>query len=327
MDSSVALIIILMSIIVSGLAIVWWLIRRESKKNNGVVRKIEPEELTKEDFMQILEKKGAATKNEQEQINPTNISSIISTQTNLVDPSIPLASRIRTGGTASLKTTTPDAVSPTPKPENKIQNDEATQQLEDLKNKYERLDKLLKEKDSELKKVSDNLENELKNRKEFDKVKELLENEITANKEKARQTLKDLETQQQYTRALEEKINAKENDIKNKDEQIKGLSQKLKELKASPAASEPVQTEPREPVASNNTVPAEPQTALNTDVIDRINALKKQMQTASPLTPNETETADTTEASAEQSNLQDDFIKLKPDILSREPQNPPSSSN
>lgn len=58
--------------------------------------------------------------------------------------------------------------------------------IEEWKEKYERLDKLFNEKSAALTKSEEFLQNELSNRKEFNKLKDMLEKELREAKDKAR---------------------------------------------------------------------------------------------------------------------------------------------
>lgn len=89
-------------------------------------------------------------------------------------------------GTANLKTTPAIKDDPT---SNSIDNRNAEllqQSLNDLQEKYTKLENLFNEKNKDLAEQQKSLENEISHRKEFDKLKQLLDSEIIELKEKNR---------------------------------------------------------------------------------------------------------------------------------------------
>ncbi|MBZ0167430.1 MAG: hypothetical protein K8I00_11545, partial [Candidatus Omnitrophica bacterium] len=103
----------------------------------------------------------------------------------------------------------------------------ATVQLEELKQKYERLEKLFQEKSSQFAQAENQLEGELKNREDFFKLKTILESEIHDVKDRARDlqnTLKNaqMETEQQKVQAqqLRDKVHTLEDEIQQKNTEL-----------------------------------------------------------------------------------------------------------
>lgn len=149
-------------------------------------------------------------------------------------------------GTMAIKTS-PFKLEPkalTKEEEIKIEKEiEVSTQLDELKDKHERLDKLFKEKSDEFIKVQAALDIELRNRKEFNKVKDILEKEISETKDKLRKA--QVETSAAKTEAdsykkriniLEEKTTRLEKDILSKEHEIDNLVKRLQTF-ASPATA------------------------------------------------------------------------------------------
>lgn len=104
----------------------------------------------------------------------------------------------------------------------------ATVQLDEWKQKYERLDKLFQEKSNQFAQAESQLANELQNRDDFFKMKTILEDEIQEVKDRARDlqhTLKNaqMETEQQKVQAqqLRDKVRILEEEIQQKDADLK----------------------------------------------------------------------------------------------------------
>jgi len=124
---------------------------------------------------------------------------------------------------------------------------EATLELSQFKEKYERLEKLLEEKNQALEKSEKAFETELRNRKEFNKVKDILEKELKDTKVKARDLQIELTNAQTETTGfknrvnqlelkvtkLEKTITEHEHTIQDKDKKIEALNARIKELEAS----------------------------------------------------------------------------------------------
>ncbi len=142
--------------------------------------------------------------------------------------------------------------------EKEIENEiNLTSQLDELKEKHTRLDSLFQEKSLELEKTKTNLENELKNRKEFNKIKDLLEKEIKEAKDKTKDVHAELNTEksdkensQKRINQLEEKITIFEKTIEEKNKEIKLLQKPVQAQPPIPETApppEPQKTEEQPP--------------------------------------------------------------------------------
>ena len=138
-------------------------------------------------------------------------------------------------GTASMKTNSSPASTGeelSQKDKEKIEQEiQTSEELNELKERYEKLDTMFNEKSSELTKTKDSLEVELKNKKEFNKVKDILEKELKDSKDKTREveinlTNAQTENQNQKERAerLEEKSSRLEKNILEKEDELKGFT-------------------------------------------------------------------------------------------------------
>ncbi len=153
---------------------------------------------------------------------------------------------------------------------------ELTSQLNELKQKYETLDKLLKEKSSLLERNEEALQNELKNRKDFNKVKDILEKELKETKERARGLQVELtdamaasEGHKKRITQIEEKTTKLQKTILEKDDEINNLLKRLQTFASPSTAATPIsinvelpaqapQQAPQPPAASDpETAPAE----------------------------------------------------------------------
>jgi len=122
-----------------------------------------------------------------------------------------------------------------------------------LKEKNTRLEALFKEKSEELEKTHNALANEIKNRKEFNKVKDILEKELRETKDNARKVQVELNTASTEIAGLKKRINQleekvsvaekakikNEDTVKEKDQKIEHLTKSLQILEESHAKKEP----------------------------------------------------------------------------------------
>ncbi len=130
-------------------------------------------------------------------------------------------------------------------PHNLSQDDEkhieeeidATIHVHELKEKYERLDRLFKEKASDLEKAQRTLETEIRTKKEFNKVKDLLEKELKDTKDKGRNVQVELisarteaESSKKRIGQLETKVTKLEKEILDKEKEIAELLKKQAKL-------------------------------------------------------------------------------------------------
>lgn len=107
---------------------------------------------------------------------------------------------------------------------------EIAAELSTLKEKYERLEKLFNEKEFELEAVENNLKNEVKNRKEFNKVKDALDKELKDIKDKGHElnnkTREAEARSENLTRRIEQlesKLSATEKGLLSKEDEVKKL--------------------------------------------------------------------------------------------------------
>lgn len=108
-----------------------------------------------------------------------------------------------------------------------------TLQFHELKEKYEKLDFLFKEKSSDLERTQRSLETELRTRKEFNKVKDILEKELKDVKDRSHNFQIELtsaktetEGSQKRINQLEAKVTKLEKEILQKEQEIEGLIKK-----------------------------------------------------------------------------------------------------
>jgi hypothetical protein len=235
-------------------------------------------------------------------------------------------------------------------------------QLNEWKEKAERLEKILKDKNTEFETVQESLNNELKHRKEFNKIKDLLEKELKDAKDNAR----DYQAQMNLSRTeaegahkrinqLEEKATKLEKDILKKEDEIDNLLKRLQTFASPQTAATPpkkelpaqdipivelsppsveisseIKTENAQPVSDH--IPSLEETAqvLSTDM----KVVEEEIQIASPILPDpviapQLALTDTPiePAAEENSNEKDEkiFLKLKPDIASEETNKPEPS--
>jgi hypothetical protein len=126
-------------------------------------------------------------------------------------------------------------------------------QLDEIKEQNKNLAKLFKEKSSTLEKAEESLENELRNRKEFNKLKDILEKELKESKDTSRELQMELsgikaesESYQRRVGLLEEKVTGLEKQIIQKDDEVANLIKRLQTF-AGPttAATHPQVEAPR----------------------------------------------------------------------------------
>jgi len=154
-------------------------------------------------------------------------------------------------GTAGM--TTSSAKNPTAKmplskeEEERIENGiQTSSELDELKERYERLDILFTKKSSELDETTKTLENEQKNRKEFNTLKDLLEKELKNAKDKFKITQEELgntinenEGYKKRIAGLEENISKFENELLEKNGKIDELVKRLQTFASPSTASTP----------------------------------------------------------------------------------------
>ncbi len=116
-----------------------------------------------------------------------------------------------------------------------------------LKENYERLDQLLKEKNEDLEEVQQSLNNERQNREEFEGVKSLLEEELLETKTRAKEAQQEKEAlagkiseNESMVSDLEEKANALERELLQREEELKSSVEKFESLKTQLAEKDSV---------------------------------------------------------------------------------------
>src|SRR3989338_729224 len=187
---------------------------------------------------------------------------------------IPLLRRESKTGSASMMVEKTDEASLegklTSSEEEKIDKEiELTSQLNELKEKHETLDRLFKEKSAALEKSEEALQNELKNRKEFNKVKDILEKELKETKDKARSLQVDLnnagteaEGHKSRVNQLEERVTKLQKTILEKDDEINNLLKRLQTFASPGTPSTPISIEqPAQAPQAQEAAPQQPPAA------------------------------------------------------------------
>ena len=139
----------------------------------------------------------------------------------------PSGNRIKTQGTAALRLGPEDTDDESEK-RLIAQNEQLKQDITEMQSKNEKLEALLDEKNKEIEHVMKDLEMELKNRKEFNKIKDILEKELKDSKEKNRslqidltQTQTEADSYLKRVKQLEEKTKKIAGEVEEKDGQLK----------------------------------------------------------------------------------------------------------
>ena len=247
-------------------------------------------------------------------------------------------------GTASITTSSPEKPSDEEAVSSEVEQSiakeiELTTQLNELKDKYAKMEVLFKEKSAELEQAKLSLYNELKTRKEFNKVKDLLEKEIKDSKDKVRsiQIERDgAQTEGENLRKritlLEDKITKLQKDLLEKEDKINELVKRLQTFASPATASTPPVAEP--PKAEPNKedagpVPAAPKPPEAVQPAPEIEPEPPKMaesageetlpeppqpqQAAQPDGPSDVPEQDT---DTEEQPQEVEFLKLQPDIIS-----------
>ena len=214
--------------------------------------------------------------------------------------------------------------------EKKIEQEiDLTAQLEEWNGKYERLDKLFKEKSAALEKAEESLRNELNNRKEFNKVKDILEKELREAKDKARNIHTELsaakaeaEGNKKRTNQLEEKVTKLEKALLGKDDEITALAKRLEAAARAPAAAAAATSEPDVKTPSSGSLavpPADPE--ASTQPV----AAPQQVVSAEPPvvpSPQMPEVEQGKSGEEQTPSTEEGFLKIQPDILAAPEANP-----
>ncbi len=195
-------------------------------------------------------------------------------------------------------------------------------QIEEWKEKYERLDKLFNEKSAALTRSEESLQTEVNNRKEFNKLKDMLEKELREAKDKARNVQVELNVARSETdgnkkkiNQLEEKIIKIEKAVLGKDEEIVDLSKRLK------AATSALPVVAKTPDPNLPPQPAEPSSATAPAVPE---VFVQPVVPPEPAAPGEPLPAEGTAEEGQTPVKEGEFLKLQPDILAAA--NPPDAT-
>ncbi|MBI5024637.1 MAG: hypothetical protein HZC18_06540 [Candidatus Omnitrophica bacterium] len=189
---------------------------------------------------------------------------------------------------------------------------------EEWKEKYERLNKLFNEKSAALTKSEESLQNELSNRKEFNKLKDMLEKELREAKDKARNVQVELnaarteaEGSKKRIAQLEEKIIKMEKAILEKDDEVADLAKRLQ----AAVSIRPVTAAAPEIAVSRLESSAAP---VAPEVTVQPVEVTQEPATAEPLVVFPQQAPESGQAKNEQEPGQvkkEGFLKLQPDIL------------
>lgn len=196
---------------------------------------------------------------------------------------------------------------------------------EEWKGKYERLDKLFNEKSAALTRSEESLQNELSNRKEFNKLKDMLERELREAKDKARNVQVELSTAKTEAEGskkriaqLEEKITKMEKTILQKDDEVADLAKRLQAAASIPPVTAAAPELAVSPLESSAAPVAPEVTAQPVEVT-------QEPAPAEPLVVPPQQAPEPEQARNEQEPGQvneEGFLKLRPDIFTAV--NPPA---
>ena len=204
-------------------------------------------------------------------------------------------------------------------------------QIEEWKGKYERLDKIFNEKSAALARAEESLQNELSNRKEFNKLKDMLEKELREAKDKTRGVQVELsavkteaEGTEKRVAQFEEKVAKMEKALLGKDDEIADLNRRLKAatgaLPVVAAASEPDLPVIVADLPSATTQVAPEVSGQPVEVPQPPAVPEAPPAASSPQTPE----PEKNEGGAQQAQATEEgFLKLQPDILFA--RNPPDA--
>ncbi|OGX33522.1 MAG: hypothetical protein A2787_03875 [Omnitrophica WOR_2 bacterium RIFCSPHIGHO2_01_FULL_48_9] len=294
------------AVVILGLGAVGWLLYNENKNPSGSASP-GPSPKNKETTAQLLNRVGLVEEKQKEkppQDGAKNFFTKILSQLpflkkeeEVAEPMEPRPSLFRSTsaplqqpppvtGTASIRTA-PQTPTETEIPPVKDANaDFEAWQASQLKEKTDKLETLLNEKNQALEKIEKELSGEIKNHKEFNKVKDALEKELKDSKVRARDLQIELTSAETETAGfknrvnqlelkvtkLEKTINELEHAAQDKDSKIQELTQKLqtteialkviseaKEAAAAPTTPTEIAEKPAETPLPETIQPPEPQ--------------------------------------------------------------------
>ena len=228
---------------------------------------------------------------------------------------------------------------------------EAVVELDETKERYKKIEMLLKEKSEELEKVKESLASEQRNRKEFNKVKDILEKEIKEIKERTKNLQAEINTSvsekealQKRSKQLEDKCTKLEKEIYEKEQKIDELESASRNLvQKNPDQTDGVINTPEQKMLSEVKPPAP---AKNNNPVNDTSAKTEKEPTDQPIPMKETidnslktsqnieqqlgiqqqpqpqdnniPIKDSTDKEEPQAN-ETDFVSLKPDIINENP--------
>jgi hypothetical protein len=165
-------------------------------------------------------------------------------------------------GTASLKVASEAASDselplkmPAPAPAPKLtpaesaaldQGIESSMAHAELQQKHARVEKILKERTGELERLQHDLQNEISNRKEFNKVKDLLEKELADAREKARLTNNALRAAEAESGTLQKRIRQMEDKISRLEKGLLAKEQEIQDIFTKKSSHPPPASQPKE---------------------------------------------------------------------------------
>lgn len=215
-------------------------------------------------------------------------------------------------GTSSMTTQAVDS-----KPKEKVNLTQSEQEsidqeinsslaLDELNNKQNKLEQLIKEKNEQLEKTQKALDSEINNRKEFNKVKDLLEKELKDTRDKSKVLQKEVGELQQENQNYKQQITQLEE--KNKDLIQKETKNAIQQSSEEPLDKEPVIPVPEE---TSETETSEKQDIVNAPPEDSNN------ETSTEETPQENE-----DDRPEQVNLPKDPLEPSTEATQQQPTTP-----
>ncbi len=264
-------------------------------------------------------------------------------------------------GTVSITTAAPQEPekesSLSQKEEEAIGNEiDLSSQLSELAQKNEKLDALLKEKGAELEETKKSLDNELRTRKEFNKVKDILEKEIRDLKDKTRSVqvghddaMAEGANHKKRVIQLEEKVTKLEKNLLEKEDKVNELVKRMQTFASPSTAStpptaeepakekiapepppenqpEPVTEEtpaakpPQQPKEAQTQPPAEPSPKSQPEPVAEETPSEPEPPIEEVPVPESPQQPKTEEAQEpEEPPQKEEFLKLQPDVLSEEP--------
>ena len=197
-------------------------------------------------------------------------------------------------------------------------------QVEEWKEKYERLDKFFSEKSMALEKCEESLKGELNNRKEFNKVKDILEKELKEAKDKTRgiqaewnAAKAEAEGHKKRINQLEEKVAKAEKAVLGKDDEIADLNRRLK---AASSASAVIVAAPAPDLSTQPEPPPVPATTVPEVSVQAVTAPEQvasaELPPVAPPSPPIAADPEREKTEGAQPPVQKEgFLKLQPDIL------------